>query len=204
MENSEILRILLQTVCGNGAINFFGKITLVSWCPWAYMGQWETRVCTYAGMIFVKFCIPGPIWTWPRPPEPKKNTKNNDAAYLQKVPPFVLLTLQFNIFLRLRTNISALLYLRHMALPYISVLGLYIRLQIYTLPLYRPQISFSSPRNKYIANFSIYGVYCSLKIVYLTYISVPQTDILPIYRLNIISDTLVPRAFRKYSTCLIV
>ena len=42
-------------------------------------------------------------------------------------------------------------FLMAYSLPYISVLGLYIRLQTYTLPIYRPQISFSSPRNKYVA-----------------------------------------------------
>ena len=66
----------------------------------------------------------------------------------------VLPTVQYSPcceFLRLGTNILALLYLRHIALPYISILGLYIRLQTYILPIYRQQISFSSPRNKYIA-----------------------------------------------------
>ena len=50
-------------------------------------------------MEIIETPVPGPIWTLPRPPEPKKNTNNNDAADLQKVPPFVLLTLQFNIYM---------------------------------------------------------------------------------------------------------
>ena len=49
-------------------------------------------------------------------------------------------------------------FLMAYSLPYISVLGLYIRLQTYTLPIYRPQISFSSPRNKYVAKFGIYSI----------------------------------------------
>ena len=43
-------------------------------------------------------------------------------------------------------------------------------------------------------------MYCSLKkSQYITYISVPPTYILPIYRLNIISETLVSSRFRKHS-----
>ena len=63
MEKSENLWILLQTVGGNGAIKFFRKITFVSWCPRAYIWPWETCVGSYAGKIFVKFCIPEPTKT---------------------------------------------------------------------------------------------------------------------------------------------
>ena len=103
------------------------------------------------------------------------------------------------LFLRLGTNISALLFLWHIPFPiYPSLAYISVYKLIHCLYIVHKSVS-QVLVTSMLQKFGIYRVYCSLKIVD---ISVPQTNILPIYRLNIISDTLVPRAFRKYSTCL--
>ena len=103
------------------------------------------------------------------------------------------------LFLRLGTNISALLFLWHIPFPiYPSLAYISVYKLIHCLYIVHKSVS-QVLVTSMLQKFGIYRVYCSLKIVD---ISVPQTNILPMYRLNIISDTLVPRAFRKYSTCL--
>ena len=185
--------VLLVPIFSNSHFSPFQAIECVkSQCSHYTMSTILVPISVAEGLLLVPFSLK--IWSPFGPPFEKFRFPFHVGAV--PPPPNILHTAYFSDWgqiYRLSFSYGILPFPINPSLAYKSVYKLIYCL--YNVHKSVSQVLVTSMLQK----FSIYRVYCSLKIVD---ISVPQTNILPIYRLNIISDTLVPRAFRKYSTCL--